>query len=174
VAFIRKRLSSIRANRYGTEEKFYSYQLIETYREGGKVKHRVLVNLRGAETIAEALKYARLRLEDARKDVKRNAPLSGWAGGDNRRHRWAWLKPEEQERRKASFREGLIADVAKCEARVALLESLLSKEPPTKPSEPDCSATEEECADTDCSVTEEEYGATLTLQEESECEWEER
>ena len=43
MAFIRSRFSS-RSGRSG-EYEWYSYQVIETYREGGKIKQRVLCNL---------------------------------------------------------------------------------------------------------------------------------
>jgi hypothetical protein len=53
MAFIRKRLSS---NYWYGET--YSHQLIETYREGGKVKQGVMFNLGRSETVEPALELA--------------------------------------------------------------------------------------------------------------------
>lgn len=41
-----------------------SYQVIETYREGGKVRHRTLCNLRWHSTPAAALAWQHRRLEN--------------------------------------------------------------------------------------------------------------
>jgi hypothetical protein len=49
MAFIRKRISQ-------TKRRTPSYQLIETYREGGKVKQRIIENLGPYPTIAEAIR----------------------------------------------------------------------------------------------------------------------
>ena len=56
MAFIRKRISP-------TGRRTLSYQLIETYREGGKVKQRVLANLGRCSTVEEALEDTRRHLE---------------------------------------------------------------------------------------------------------------
>ncbi len=48
MAFIRKRISP-------TGRRTPSYQVIETYREGGKVNQRVLANLGRFSTVEEAL-----------------------------------------------------------------------------------------------------------------------
>jgi hypothetical protein len=50
MAFIKKRRSSHR----GGKERF-SYQLVETYRKGGKVKQRILCNLGPYPTLALAI-----------------------------------------------------------------------------------------------------------------------
>jgi hypothetical protein len=62
MAFIRRRLS-------GKQDGRYSYQILESYREGAKIKQRVLYNLGPSPTIAsacvvqhEALAYYRERL----------------------------------------------------------------------------------------------------------------
>ena len=52
MAFIRKRISP-------TRRQTPSYQLIETYRESGKVRQRVLANLGRHPTVDEALDAAR-------------------------------------------------------------------------------------------------------------------
>ncbi len=52
MAFIRKRISP-------TGRRTPSYQVIETYREGGKVKQRVLANLGRFSTVEEALEDTR-------------------------------------------------------------------------------------------------------------------
>lgn len=58
MAFIRKRYSG----KYRGRDN-YSYQVIETYREGGKVKQRVLINLGPSPTIEQALERARKGIE---------------------------------------------------------------------------------------------------------------
>ena len=60
MAFIRRRLSSL--NFRGKGER-YSHQLVETYRDGGKVKQRVLLNLGSSASVAEARKAAQDSLE---------------------------------------------------------------------------------------------------------------
>lgn len=99
MAFIRRRLSS-NHRFYG---KIYSHQLVETYREGGKVKQRVLANLGGAETIAEALEWAK-------ESIQRTKTM-GWIGK---------VTPEQRNRGMAARAES----IAKDEAYIERLESL--------------------------------------------------
>ena len=63
MAFIRKRQSS--RKKFYT---WYSYQLIETYREGGKVKQRVLYNIGRARSAGEAARRHGKRLPDQYRD----------------------------------------------------------------------------------------------------------
>jgi hypothetical protein len=58
--FIRKRISK---NKYRKEGFSESYQMIETYREGGKVKQRVICNLGRDATPEAALERARYWLK---------------------------------------------------------------------------------------------------------------
>jgi hypothetical protein len=119
MAFIRRRRSSNHRD-YG---ELYSHQLIETYRQDGKVKQRVIANLRRCETVEEALEVEREWLEDYRKDVARGVPIFGWR--DTRS--WRRLGHEGQEREKTKWREYIASRVAYHEARVATLESVVSK-----------------------------------------------
>jgi hypothetical protein len=102
MAFIRKRLSSMH-RLYGT---IYSYQLIETYRDGGRVKQRVLANLGGAETVTEALEWAK-------EDIQRTRTMP-------------WFGKITREKREEAMRYRAEA-IAASEAQIALLESLLSR-----------------------------------------------
>ena len=45
------------------------YQVIETYREGGKVKHRSIVSLGTSSTPAEAIKHQRANLREWRRQL---------------------------------------------------------------------------------------------------------
>ena len=51
MAFVRKRLSSVRAYTW------YSYQFIESYRDGGKVRQRVLCNIGTARSARQAAQW---------------------------------------------------------------------------------------------------------------------
>jgi hypothetical protein len=62
--FIRKRLTFTKRNGEG-----YSYQLIETYREGGKIKQRVLYNLARCPTIEAAIEWERCKIEIAKAEI---------------------------------------------------------------------------------------------------------
>jgi hypothetical protein len=119
MAFIRKRHSS-NHRLYGD---IYSYQLIETYRENGKVKQRVICNLHGCETVEQALEIAKEHLEDYRKTVARGVPAYDWP------QTWSWrrLSTAEQELEKTRWREHMASEVASYEARVALLERVVSE-----------------------------------------------
>jgi hypothetical protein len=59
MAFIRRRLS-------GKQRGSYSYQIVESYREAGKVKARYLYNLRASATIGEAIEAKRRELAQHR------------------------------------------------------------------------------------------------------------
>jgi hypothetical protein len=100
--FIRKRFSS--NTRFWGER--YSYQIIETYRDAGKVKQRVLANLGASPTIAEALEWER--------DCIRRTQNMGWLG------------PVTPERRSEAMRLRAEA-IADSEAQIARLESLLPR-----------------------------------------------
>jgi len=63
MAFIRKRPGSIH-RLYGGR---YSHQLMDTYRQDGKVRQRVICNPGRSETVGRALEIARNLLEDCRK-----------------------------------------------------------------------------------------------------------
>jgi hypothetical protein len=67
MAFIRRRLSSD-----NEDGRSYSHQLIETYREGGKVKQRILANLGNAPTIADALERAKGEFQGLKTRMKTN------------------------------------------------------------------------------------------------------
>jgi hypothetical protein len=69
MAFIRRRLSSWNENELHYR---YSYQLIETYRENGKVKQRILANLGNAPTIADALERDKGQLQGLKTRMKTN------------------------------------------------------------------------------------------------------
>lgn len=56
--FIRKRERISTTGKINT-----TYQLLETYREAGKVKQRVICNLMGHATPEEALEYAKTKVE---------------------------------------------------------------------------------------------------------------
>lgn len=62
--FIRKRINHTK--RYGTNE---SYQVLESYRENGKVKQKVVVNLGRLATPELALEKARADLEGAKESI---------------------------------------------------------------------------------------------------------
>jgi hypothetical protein len=64
MAFIRERLSS-------KQEESYSYQIIETYREGGKVKQRVLYNMGPSPTIKAALEMQHKVLANQQESLAR-------------------------------------------------------------------------------------------------------
>ena len=109
MAFIRKRLSS-----RGRDGERYSYQLIETYRDGGKVKQRVLINLGRSAT-----------LEQAEKDATKS--LEFWAREVAGMGKFPWLGTEEDHkkyRRYASWRaeceKAFIENLAAIAARVTL------------------------------------------------------
>ncbi len=55
--FIRKRTYKLKSGRI-TE----SYQVIETYRENGKIKQKIIINLNRFSDPVKALKYAQMRL----------------------------------------------------------------------------------------------------------------
>ena len=74
MAFIRKRTSP-------TGRRTPSYQLIETYREDGKVKQRVLVNLGWFPTVEEALDDCRNSLADAERGLARREQRGPRGGG---------------------------------------------------------------------------------------------
>jgi hypothetical protein len=116
MAFIRKRLSSNDQSR-GT---IYSYQLIETYRDGGKVKQRVICNLGGCATVEEALQCFQQRLDFERTISTRGGPEFGWCFDPR-------LSPEEVKRQQAQWQEDMAAEVAACEKRIAILEDVVSK-----------------------------------------------
>ena len=67
MAFIRCRTS--KTQRYGETR---SHQLIETYREDGKVKQRVLANLGDRPTVDEALEHVRKFVDWTRGALARN------------------------------------------------------------------------------------------------------
>jgi hypothetical protein len=73
MAFIRKRLSSD----HRLDGKCYSYQLIETFREGGKVKQRVLANLGRSPTIADAIEWERAFIQRTKTGIKTKMPFLG-------------------------------------------------------------------------------------------------
>ena len=74
MAFIRKRISP-------TGRRTPSYQLIETYREGGKVKQRVLANLGWFSTVEKALDHCRNSLADAERGLARREQRGPRGGG---------------------------------------------------------------------------------------------
>ena len=74
MAFIRKRISP-------TGRRTPSYQVIETYREGGKVKQRVLANLGRFPTVEEALDHCRNSLADAERGLARREQRGPRGGG---------------------------------------------------------------------------------------------
>jgi len=118
MAFIRKRLSSVH-RLYGER---YSFQVIETYREAGKVKHRVLANLHGCDSIEKALQFTKEQLEDYRRILARGKPEFGWSETRS----WLRLSEQEQEQEKSQWRECIASRVAWYEERVALLERALT------------------------------------------------
>ena len=63
MAFIRKRISP-------TSRRTPSYQLVESYRENGKVRQRVLANLGPWPTLDEALEHASIGLGRAHEFVR--------------------------------------------------------------------------------------------------------
>ncbi len=73
MAFIRKRISP-------TGRRTPSYQVIETYREGGKVKQRVLANLGRFSTVEEALEDTRWYLEQVESALSRGRLLLAMNG----------------------------------------------------------------------------------------------
>jgi hypothetical protein len=119
VAFIRKRFSS----NHRHHGKIYSCQVVETYREGGKVKQRVVFNLGCNETIAEALEWRKRWLEDYRKSLKRGQPDLGWPQREGRHS----FSKEELQQRAIEWRETLGGQIAKWEKEIAFLEDVLSK-----------------------------------------------
>jgi len=60
--FIRKRTYKLKSGRI-TE----SYQVIETYRENGKIKQKMIINLNRFSDPEKALEYAQMRLEWAKR-----------------------------------------------------------------------------------------------------------
>jgi hypothetical protein len=97
--FIRKRLTSTKRNGEG-----YSYQLIETYREGGKIKQRVLYNLARCPTIEAAIEWERCKIEIAKAEIairisiiaaaSRFQRLSKRSNGNGVFNGWRKHKPE--------------------------------------------------------------------------------
>jgi hypothetical protein len=74
MAFIRRRLS-------GKQDDSYSYQIIETYREGGKVRQRILYNMGPSPTIESAMEVQHKAMADYQKKLdyyldQRNKPYS--------------------------------------------------------------------------------------------------
>ena len=74
MTFIRKRISP-------TGRRTPSYQVIETYREGGKVKQRVLANLGWFPTVEEASDHCRNSLADTEHGLARLEQLRPRDGG---------------------------------------------------------------------------------------------
>src|SRR5512143_773567 len=71
MAFIRKRI---------TKNRIVSTALVEAYRdENGKPRQRLIANLRGAETLAEALGRLAAERDSLRKERAKLAPHIEWA-----------------------------------------------------------------------------------------------
>lgn len=76
MAFIRKRISP-------SQKKTPSYQVIETYREGGKVKQRVLANLGCYPTPEKALSEFRRQLHSTRAIIEELKSRRNGASGSS-------------------------------------------------------------------------------------------
>ena len=74
MAFIRERSSP-------TSRRTPSYQVIETYRESGKVKQRVLANLGRFPTVGKALDHCRESLASAERGLARQEQRGPRGGG---------------------------------------------------------------------------------------------
>ncbi len=74
MAFIRERSSP-------TSRRTPSYQVIETYREGGKVKQRVLANLGRFPTVGKALDHCRESLASSERGLARQEQRGPRGGG---------------------------------------------------------------------------------------------
>ncbi len=107
--FIRSRISQTK--RYGETK---SHQLIETYRENGKVKQRVLANLGSHPTVEEALEHTRKAIEWTRGALARRKTQGPRGGGRLARCR---------ERHLAWWRRRL----ARQETHLRALEAVVSK-----------------------------------------------
>jgi hypothetical protein len=110
--FIRKRISK---NKYSKEGFSESYQLIETYREEGKVKQRVICNLGRDATPEAALERARYWLKWY-EDGLSNPLKAGYNKG-----RFISKKRAEK------HQESLEKSYAKAKEKVEKLESVVSQ-----------------------------------------------
>jgi hypothetical protein len=99
--FIRKRQGRTRP----------SYQLLESYREDGKIKQRVVYSLRGHATVKEALTAKREHVASIKKM---------WSGPP-RNYREARMKPEMM-----AYLAEAEADLAKLEAVARSVKSIVS------------------------------------------------
>jgi hypothetical protein len=108
MAFIRRRMypEELRKGRWKAAPR---YQLVETYREGGKVRQRV-ASLGKHPTVEEALHAFRARV----------ARLEVTLESNEHPHNW------RQFRRQKQRRVELTVDLAKARARLAKLEAVVS------------------------------------------------
>jgi len=106
MAFIRKRLS-------GPQRKSYSYQLLESYRVDGKIRHRVLFNLGPCPTIDAVLEELQERLKSAKENL-------------------AWLQESTPSNPFVSsnmYLEMANEDIADTEASIAFLRRVVVSDP---------------------------------------------
>lgn len=103
--FVRKRVNIDKKGKA-----WESYQVIETYRENGKVKQRYICNLRWYSTPEDALANARERLQ--------RAELSGPTKAYNCLGHYVRNRHKREEER--------LKDLEKLQARVAELEGVVS------------------------------------------------
>jgi len=114
--FIRKRVN--RTKRYGVSE---SYQVLESYREGGRVKQRHICNLGRCSTPELALQKARERLEILKKRMGKPVKI-GQYSMCGRYRSLKYIRKREEEITTENEREhrNLVA-------KVKLLEGVVSK-----------------------------------------------
>jgi hypothetical protein len=114
--FIRKRQAT----------KSPSYQVIETYREGGKVRQRVIYNLGHHATIEAALKYKRDWLRYLTRPAKRRASMisSITAKWRAQRSEYCAKLDAAREREHAACIADLKADLANLEAVARSVKSV--------------------------------------------------
>ena len=112
--FIRKQIR--KSKKWGIGK---SYQVIETYREGGKVKQRVVCNLGWDATPELALKTAKERLEACDGWMKKPYPMHYDSGR---------YIPEDVRAKKEQER---LKEYLKWENRVKELEAVVSKMKPS-------------------------------------------
>jgi len=110
--FIRKRTYKLKSGRI-TE----SYQVIESYRENGKVKQRTIANLNRFSNPVKALEYAQMRLEWAKRRYNKPIP---WSRLRRTKH---FTRKEHRERK---IRERL-EQVQKFEKWIKELEEVVSR-----------------------------------------------
>ena len=101
MAFIRKRISPSR-------KQTPSYQVIETYREGGKVKQRVLANLGCNPTPQEALSEFRKELRITREVMEDLQLKRGTLGRSFKRNFEKWSRVYARQQNTVDKLEALI------------------------------------------------------------------